>query len=173
MNWKRYFACMFGLCGIASLLLGLNRPSKLENPSAPRDARANVARTRAAARGTPSAYSLPMTFEPNVGQADAQIQFVGRGKGMAVLLTSEGVSLDAGPRGQGSASGGAVTMRLVSDQVRPKRRRHRRLTFGRATCEGLFVSQRDHGIDAHCSSRGDITREESHSGQHDGDGDEC
>ena len=40
--------------------------------------------------------SLPMTFEPNVGQADSRAEFVGRGKGMTVLLMGDGISVRAG-----------------------------------------------------------------------------
>lgn len=40
--------------------------------------------------------SLPLQFEPNVGQADPQAQFIARGKGMAVLLRRDGISLVVG-----------------------------------------------------------------------------
>ena len=40
--------------------------------------------------------SLPITFEPNVGQADARVQFIGRGKGIATFLTSDAVVLRRG-----------------------------------------------------------------------------
>jgi hypothetical protein len=40
--------------------------------------------------------SLPMTFEPNVGQADSGAAFVGRGKGMTVLLVGDEISVRAG-----------------------------------------------------------------------------
>jgi Abnormal spindle-like microcephaly-assoc'd, ASPM-SPD-2-Hydin/Beta-propeller repeat len=126
MSVKPYLACVFGLCGIASLLVALNQPPKHENPSARSKARASDGRRSAAPRRAPSAYAIPITFEPNVGQANAQVQFVGRGKGMTVLLTSAGVSLEAGLGAQGETSAGGVTMRLVSDQARPRRRRHSR-----------------------------------------------
>ena len=31
--------------------------------------------------------NLPLTFEPNEGQTDAQVKFIGRGMGLTVLLT--------------------------------------------------------------------------------------
>ncbi len=40
-----------------------------------------------------------MTFEPNVGQADPGAAFVGRGKGMTVLLMRDRISVRAGNRG--------------------------------------------------------------------------
>ncbi|MGH9685373.1 MAG: choice-of-anchor D domain-containing protein [Candidatus Acidiferrales bacterium] len=39
------------------------------------------------------ALSLPTTFEPNEGQAGARVQFVGRGKGMIVLLGRDGIAI--------------------------------------------------------------------------------
>ncbi len=124
MSVKPYLACVFGLCGIASLLVRLNRPPKHENPFARSEARAKDGGMSSAAHRAPTAYSIPITFEPNVGQEDAQVQFVGRGKGMTVFLTSQGVSLEAGSRGRRGTSRGGVTMRLVSERVRPRRRRH-------------------------------------------------
>jgi len=42
-------------------------------------------------RETP--MSLPVAFEPNVGQADPRVAFVGRGKGLTVLLASREITL--------------------------------------------------------------------------------
>jgi hypothetical protein len=142
MNLKRYLACIFGLCGIASFLVELNKPSKLENPSARSVTRAKDVRMKALARRAP-AYSLPITFEPNVGEAGAQVQFVGRGRGVTVFLTNEGVSLAGGSRGERSASDGGVTMRLVSEQAGPRRRPHRR----RANRESRRRRRKNSGIE--------------------------
>lgn len=54
-----------------------------------------IGRSRAGA----GPISLPMTFEPNVGQADPGAAFVGRGKGMTVLLMRDRISVRAGNRG--------------------------------------------------------------------------
>ena len=43
--------------------------------------------------------SLPLTFEPNVGQADSRIQFVGRGKGLIVLLAPRQIAIRTTSRG--------------------------------------------------------------------------
>ncbi|MGC1830272.1 MAG: choice-of-anchor D domain-containing protein [Candidatus Acidiferrales bacterium] len=40
--------------------------------------------------------SIPMAFEPNAGEADARVQFVGRGKGMAVLLERDEIRVEVG-----------------------------------------------------------------------------
>jgi hypothetical protein len=37
--------------------------------------------------------SIPMTFEPNIGQADAPIEYVGRGNGLTVFLTRDAIAL--------------------------------------------------------------------------------
>jgi hypothetical protein len=59
-------------------------------------------RKRARERAGLGSISLPMTFEPNVGQADPRAAFVGRGKGMTVLLMDDEISVSAG---NGSALG--------------------------------------------------------------------
>ncbi len=56
-----------------------------------------IARSGDRERGGP--ISLPMTFEPNVGQADPRAAFVGRGKGMTVLLMRDRISVRAGNGG--------------------------------------------------------------------------
>ncbi|HXT85674.1 MAG TPA: hypothetical protein VN745_01500, partial [Verrucomicrobiae bacterium] len=60
-----------------------------------------IGRLRAGVGG----ISLPMTFEPNVGQVDSRAAFVGHGKGMTVLLMRDGISVRAG-------NGGALGIRF-------------------------------------------------------------
>ena len=60
---------------------------------------------RASERAGVGPISLPMTFEPNVGQADPRAAFVGRGKGMTVLLMDDKISVRAG-------NGGALGIRF-------------------------------------------------------------
>ena len=62
-------------------------------------------RNRAGERAGPAPISLPMTFEPNLGQADLRAAFVGRGKGMTVLLMDDEISVRAG-------NGGALGIRF-------------------------------------------------------------
>jgi len=40
--------------------------------------------------------SIPITFEPNVGQTDSRVKFVGRGKGLTVFLTQDEIALRVG-----------------------------------------------------------------------------
>ena len=63
--------------------------------------------------------NLPLSFEPNTGQADARVRFLSRGPGYTLFLTSEEAVL-ALPASQGTTARGAgrenppiMTMRLV------------------------------------------------------------
>jgi hypothetical protein len=38
-------------------------------------------------------FSIPMTFEPNVGQANDSVRFIGRGKGLTVLLKRQEIAV--------------------------------------------------------------------------------
>jgi hypothetical protein len=53
----------------------------------------------------PSSFSVPMTIEPNVGQADSGSEFVARGKGMEVALTHDGIAVRVSARTRGAANG--------------------------------------------------------------------
>ena len=54
--------------------------------------------------------SLPLSFEPNVGQSDAQVQFIARGATGTAFLTDHGVVLS----GQGPGATGSVLIRLLA-----------------------------------------------------------
>ena len=43
--------------------------------------------------GAKAPFSLPVAFEPNMGQADLSIQLIGRGRGLSVYLTRRGIDL--------------------------------------------------------------------------------
>ena len=55
----------------------------------------NSVRFAAAASGSArsSPFSLPLSFEPNVGQADERVQFIARGKGLTALLLADQILL--------------------------------------------------------------------------------
>lgn len=55
----------------------------------------NEARMHEAASRRSAPISIPMTFEPNVGQFDARVRYAGRGAGMTLLLTSGGFAVEA------------------------------------------------------------------------------
>lgn len=42
------------------------------------------------------ATGLPVSFEPNVGQADARVQYLARGKGYTLFLTATEVAISVG-----------------------------------------------------------------------------
>jgi Abnormal spindle-like microcephaly-assoc'd, ASPM-SPD-2-Hydin/HYDIN/CFA65/VesB-like, Ig-like domain/Beta-propeller repeat len=56
-----------------------------------------------------------MAFEPNRGQADARVQFIGRGRGMTVFLTRREIAMRVGnsSRARSDAAGSAITLRLA------------------------------------------------------------
>jgi len=56
-------------------------------------------------------FSIPVTFEPNVGQADGRVQFVGRGKGLTVLLTRKEIAVRVAK--SASAQNGSLLLRVT------------------------------------------------------------
>ena len=87
-------------------------PVRVEGPAA---ASANASGPAVNARANPTGMRsfvgrLPLAFEPNVGQADAGIRYVGRVPGMRVELTEHGVRLGA-TRATGQER--VVSLRLV------------------------------------------------------------
>jgi hypothetical protein len=56
-------------------------------------------------------FSIPVTFEPNVGQADDRVQFVGRGKGLTVLLTGKEIVVRVAK--SASAENGSLLLRVA------------------------------------------------------------
>ena len=58
-------------------------------------------------------FSVPMTFEPNVGQADSNVQFVGRGKGLTVLLTHQEIAVRVAT--PATAQNGTVVLRVAGN----------------------------------------------------------
>ena len=52
--------------------------------------------------------SLPLSFEPNVGQTDPQVQFLSRGQGYGLFLTANEAVLNLFPSSPASSQGNAV-----------------------------------------------------------------
>lgn len=96
--WNR--TCVSALALSAALLLSYQ--NKTLGHSSPKTlasrhpARTEARLARSASPSTP--FSIPLTFEPNVAQAPGAAQFVGRGHGLAVALTRDGIEL-AAPQG--------------------------------------------------------------------------
>ena len=120
MSRKNFIVCLLALAGsvsiyAASVERGRTGPLHSAVNHQPRRS------ARSSARGVPKGTSIDaashalkaratwfanhIEFEPNVGQADARAQFVGRGKGMTVLLMRDGFTLVVPRRAQEKASG--------------------------------------------------------------------
>ena len=92
MRANGYFTCLVCCVLAAAIFIGVDTAGhhaprttrKLDSPS-------NLI-APGAHRGA-SAVSLPIAFEPNVGQADPSVQYVGRGANMTVLLRADGIEL--------------------------------------------------------------------------------
>lgn len=86
-----------------------------ERQATPRTNRANVSRS-AGGHVAPTdrglaKFSIPMTFEPNVGQADDGVQFLGRGKGLTVALMRDEIAIRVAS--QTNAKNGNLTVRVI------------------------------------------------------------
>jgi hypothetical protein len=57
---------------------------------------------------------MSVSFEPNVGQADARTEFVGRGVGTTALLTRAGIEFAGPRRGQGTEKSRNIAVRFFS-----------------------------------------------------------
>jgi hypothetical protein len=125
MGWKQFAVCLLALAASAGIFLRAD--SQLRNTTRSATEKISSSRSRGAEKqflgsnpktGEPQfnstklqqrkrareraglgSISLPMMFEPNVGQADPRAAFVGRGKGMTVLLMDDEISVRAGNGG--------------------------------------------------------------------------
>lgn len=61
--------------------------------------------------------SIPMTFEPNLGQADPRAEFIGRGKGLTVFLTRASIAIQVANLG---ATQAAAAPRSTSESAKPR-----------------------------------------------------
>ena len=95
--------CVFYLLALAGGGALLTSTGSAQQRSASPDASSPISRSSRHA----SSFSLPVTFEPNVGQAGSGAQFIGRGKGLNVLLTEQGIAVTLPRRAQPNA--GAIT----------------------------------------------------------------
>ncbi len=106
MSKISYCTCVSAFAMSAALALAYQSKTLDRSPAKPlvgRQPAQTDAPLRRGASGSP--ISIPMTFEPTVAQAPATVQFVGRGKGLAVALTRDGIELNAG---QGSRERSAI-----------------------------------------------------------------
>ncbi len=142
MRSKHYVACLPALAGTACIFLAARltppRPSHppvtasilpqelieiaparsvSKHEAAPRTNRVDFGGP-ADGRGRPpdrglAKFSIPVTFEPNVGQAGDGVQFLGRGKGLTVALMRDEIAVQvANPAGGES---GILALRVVGN----------------------------------------------------------
>src|SRR5580658_8889640 len=69
---------------------------------------------RPANHSVPANFSLPITFEPAAASPGQAVQYVGRGKGMTVLLESDGIEITAGSAPGANLQQSKVKLRLVN-----------------------------------------------------------
>lgn len=109
---------------LAGLTSGLKpRPPGLATPSS--QANRPAPSLQAPGPAVPAAYplataasanfSLPSTFEPAGGTAGQARQYVGRGKGMTVLLESGGIAIAAGSGVGANTTPGRLQLRLLNE----------------------------------------------------------
>ena len=67
-----------------------------------------------ATHSVPANFSLPITFEPAASSPGQTAQYVGRGKGMTVLLESGGIEIALGNAPGSNAPPSSVKLRLVN-----------------------------------------------------------
>ena len=97
MSTGKYPLWILGLTSCAALLIAQCQPAaRLKGPVA---SAANLEKpSLEKPAGTPGTMSLPVTLEENLGQAPARAEFVGRGAGLTVLLTHDGIELAVSAR---------------------------------------------------------------------------
>src|SRR5271155_287876 len=122
MSRKQLMVCLLALAGSASVLrLGLVRmngalrprdPPRIFRQTTTQDRRSGIVSTHEtkswthdvqfggvgtdltrSARSSLSNVTMPMAFEPNRGQTDASVEYVGRGKGLTVFLTGQEIAI--------------------------------------------------------------------------------
>lgn len=82
------------------------------------DAHTSAPATFRATAGVGAAnFSSPITFEPAGGTAGQAVQYVGRGKGMTVLLESGGIEITVGSAASTNTTPTSVQLRLVNSGV--------------------------------------------------------
>ncbi len=112
--------CLLGFAGAAALFFahgaGFRGGPYIQSPVTP-DARSSLASRIRNSRSF--LRSVPVTFEPNVGQADPRVDFIGRGMGLSVLLARDGIDV-VGPRlPHNPRASGRIHIGLATDTGAP------------------------------------------------------
>ena len=110
-----FFSYLFCCVVAAAIFIGVGTAGH-RAPSTTRKLAASSNLIAPAAHRGASAVSLPIAFEPNVGQADPSVQYVGRGANMTVLLRADGIEL-AGAYGPSNAAA-LLKLQFTNREVR-------------------------------------------------------
>src|SRR5215831_15861924 len=106
MSGKKFVVCLLALAGGALCFSPFRNIRGRFSPQR--------GRFRTPASHSRIPLSLPVTFEPQLGRAPADVQFVARARGVDVMLDGDGFVFALGPSASGMrGSDGAVRMRLV------------------------------------------------------------
>jgi hypothetical protein len=122
--------CILALAGIT--ILCISRSPRRQTREFFHDAQFRSVGSRASSHtpsGRAASLSIPMTFEPNVGQAKSSVKFVGRGAGMTLLLTSSGMDVEVPQlrKAHGQSGVAAVQVRAEWSYRREAETRHRQV----------------------------------------------
>ncbi len=113
MRANGYFTCLFCCVLAAAIFIGIDTAGQTASQAPqilalaagnPRMANASSNLVVRDARRNATAVSLPITFEPNVGQADPAVQYIGRGTNMTVLLRADGIEITGAARSKNHAA---------------------------------------------------------------------
>lgn len=108
---KQCAVCVLAWVGSAVFFLAVrgtaarNHPQRRDQETDARSVSAARRNASAVAKARMTGLSMPMAFEPNAGEADARVQFVGRGKGMSVWLERDEMRVEVGGLSRPSTRG--------------------------------------------------------------------
>src|SRR5690348_3723038 len=115
------------------------RPAKGVTSVTTETAKLNDRKTQPNARIDETYGQLPLSFEPNEGQTDPQVDFISRGSGYTLFLTPREAVLtlraasassartDDGRNVHESSAGNVLRMKFVGSQARPRLTAHEEL----------------------------------------------
>jgi hypothetical protein len=142
-----YFTCFFCCVLAAAIFIGIATAGRTAS-QAPRISTLGAGNPRMAdassnfvardARRSATAISFPITFEPNLGQADPAVQYVERGTNMTVLLCADGIEFASA----GNSKNDGVPLKLQFTRYKASEPPTRRFTLKRPNLPHVRVGKR-------------------------------
>ena len=107
MSSKSLWLCVLAAClpALAGSFL-FARATRIYRPASRNASARFLAEIPERNRAAQSSLSLPFAFEPNVGQADSRVAFIGRGRGLTVFLKSGEIAVQFAKKPQIAAHAG-------------------------------------------------------------------